>query len=129
MAFQASKKSTGLAYVLWFFLGSIGGHRFYLRRGWSAATMIVLAILGWSTIAFGVGVVFLAPLGIWLLVDLFTIPGMVAKLNGELMAQLNAAATPKADTADQLSKLAALRDQGALTEEEFAAQKAKLIGA
>jgi Bacterial PH domain/Short C-terminal domain len=32
------------------------------------------------------------------------------------------------DVADQLAKLAALRDQGVLTEEEFAAQKAKLLG-
>ena len=30
--------------------------------------------------------------------------------------------------ADEISKLAALRDSGALTEEEFAAQKAKLLG-
>lgn len=33
-----------------------------------------------------------------------------------------------ASTADELSKLAALRDSGALSEEEFAAQKAKLLG-
>ena len=32
------------------------------------------------------------------------------------------------DTAGQLEKLAALRDQGVLTPEEFAAQKAKLLG-
>lgn len=32
------------------------------------------------------------------------------------------------DVADQLRKLAELRDQGILTEEEFAAQKAKLLG-
>ena len=31
------------------------------------------------------------------------------------------------DVADQLTKLAALRDQGVLTEEEFAAQKARLL--
>jgi hypothetical protein len=31
------------------------------------------------------------------------------------------------DLADQLGRLAALRDQGVLTEEEFAAQKAKLL--
>ena len=30
--------------------------------------------------------------------------------------------------ADEISKLAALRDSGALTEQEFAAQKAKLLG-
>lgn len=33
-----------------------------------------------------------------------------------------------ASTADEITKLAALRDQGVLTPEEFAAQKAKLIG-
>ena len=32
-----------------------------------------------------------------------------------------------ASSADELTKLAALRDSGALTEEEFAAQKAKLL--
>jgi hypothetical protein len=30
--------------------------------------------------------------------------------------------------ADEIAKLVALRDQGVLTEEEFAAQKAKLLG-
>jgi hypothetical protein len=39
-----------------------------------------------------------------------------------------APAAPPADLADQLRKLADLRDQGVLTEEEFAAQKAKLLG-
>jgi putative oligomerization/nucleic acid binding protein len=42
-----------------------------------------------------------------------------------------AAAPPTPDTTDmvaQLRSLAELRDQGILTEEEFAAQKAKLLG-
>ncbi len=33
-----------------------------------------------------------------------------------------------ASIADELSKLAQLRDQGVLTDDEFAAQKAKLLG-
>jgi hypothetical protein len=37
-------------------------------------------------------------------------------------------AAPTVDVADQLTKLAALRDQGVLTDEEFSAQKAKLLG-
>jgi hypothetical protein len=32
------------------------------------------------------------------------------------------------DVIDQLKRFAELRDQGILTEEEFAAQKAKLLG-
>ena len=43
--------------------------------------------------------------------------------------RLNVSASEPAapDLADQLAKLAALRDQGILTEEEFASQKAKLL--
>ncbi len=41
-------------------------------------------------------------------------------------AQVQQVAAP--DLADQLTKLAALRDQGILNEDEFAAQKAKLLG-
>lgn len=39
-----------------------------------------------------------------------------------------AAPGPPVDVADQLRKLAELRDQGILTDDEFAAQKAKLLG-
>lgn len=35
---------------------------------------------------------------------------------------------PVADPIEQLTKLAALRDQGVVTDAEFAAQKAKLLG-
>jgi len=39
-----------------------------------------------------------------------------------------APAAPAPDPIAQLTQLAALRDSGALTEEEFAAQKAKILG-
>ena len=38
-----------------------------------------------------------------------------------------AALAPQADVVTQLKELAALKDQGILTEEEFAAQKAKIL--
>ena len=38
------------------------------------------------------------------------------------------APAPAADPIEQLTKLGQLRDQGVLTEEEFAAQKAKILG-
>lgn len=38
------------------------------------------------------------------------------------------AAAPAADPIEQLKELAELKNQGILTEEEFAAQKAKLLG-
>ena len=37
-------------------------------------------------------------------------------------------AAPATDVVEQLTKLAQLRDQGILTEQEFAAQKAKVLG-
>jgi hypothetical protein len=37
-------------------------------------------------------------------------------------------ATPAADPVEQLKELGELRDKGVLTEEEFAAQKAKILG-
>ena len=45
-------------------------------------------------------------------------------------ARANGLVPPAAapDLAEQLTKLAALRDQGILSDEEFAAQKAKLLG-
>ncbi|MFH8387611.1 SHOCT domain-containing protein [Kitasatospora sp. NPDC018058] len=39
-----------------------------------------------------------------------------------------AAPSSTEDTLDQLQKLAALKEQGVLTEAEFAAQKAKILG-
>lgn len=38
------------------------------------------------------------------------------------------AAAPAADPVEQLAKLGELRDKGVLTEEEFAEQKAKILG-
>ena len=53
-------------------------------------------------------------------------PGMVAAA-GAAAPQPPAAAAP-VDVADQLRKLAGLRDEGILSDEEFAAQKARLLG-
>lgn len=70
-------KSTGAAYLLWFFLGGLGGHRFYLGRTGSGIVMAVLFILGWLTLALGVGMLLLIIVGIWALIDAFLIPGMI----------------------------------------------------
>ncbi|GJL65063.1 MAG: hypothetical protein NPIRA05_00340 [Nitrospirales bacterium] len=59
-------KSVWIAYLLWFFLGIFAAHRFYLRRnGWLQLFTILL---------FGIGL-------LWVLADLFLIPGMVKDNN------------------------------------------------
>ena len=89
MAFETGKKSAGVAYVLWFFLGGFGAHRFYCGRPGTAAAQIGLNILGWLTIWFGLGVVFLGALGIWLIVDVFLVGGWVRSYNAELISRLD----------------------------------------
>ncbi len=51
-------------------------------------------------------------------------PGVI----GKLAKLAGAAPAAQLDVTEQIAKLAALRDQGALTEDEFAAKKAELLG-
>lgn len=74
---EKNKKSVGVAYALWFFLGSLGIHKFYLNQTRWGITYIALFILGLITTEIGVGLLILALLGFFLLYDLFTIPKQV----------------------------------------------------
>lgn len=84
-------KSVGASYALWFFVGYLGGHRFYLGRKGSAIVMLLLTIFGVLLSFVGVGFILLAVVGIWALVDAFLIPGMVAeqknKVRNDLLQQ------------------------------------------
>lgn len=62
--------STGVAYLLWFFLGWFSAHRFYLGRPGTA----ILQILSYFIV---IGFV-------WLLIDAFLIPGMVRDKKNEI---------------------------------------------
>jgi hypothetical protein len=55
-------------------------------------------------------------------------PGANIFIGGQSLPDLMAQSAAPADPADQLTKLADLRDRGVLTDEEFAAQKAKILG-
>ena len=61
-----SQPSTLIAYLLWFFLGIIGVHHLYIGRGIGIFIVALLTFQG---------------LGIWWLIDLFLIPGSIAKNN------------------------------------------------
>ncbi|QFT77099.1 TM2 domain-containing protein [Erythrobacter sp. THAF29] len=71
MVFEANRKSVGITYLLWFFLGFFGAHRFYAgsTKTGVAQLLLALSIVGWLV---------LIP---WLLVDLVLIPGMVREEN------------------------------------------------
>lgn len=74
---QLSPKNILVAYLLWFFLGQLGVHRFYLGRIGSGVAQLLLCVVGYVLmLALGLGLIFLIPLWIWLFVDIFLIPGM-----------------------------------------------------
>jgi TM2 domain-containing membrane protein YozV len=91
MMFEANKKSMAVSYLLWFFLGTLGGHRFYNGRTGSGVAQLLLTIFGvLFTFAAGLGLLLLIPVWIWVLVDAFLIPGWVRSQNTLLAAQLAA---------------------------------------
>ncbi len=83
------KKSTLVAYLLWFFFGGLGAHRFYLGRTGSAIAMLALAVIGVLTFAVIIGIPLLLGVGIWALVDAFLIPGMIEQLTRDARAQIS----------------------------------------
>lgn len=91
LLFNASRKSLGVSYVLWFFLGQFGAHRFYLGRTGSALAQLMMALIGWTLAIVGIGFLILIPLWIWVLVDAVLIPGIAQKHNLQLANQLSAA--------------------------------------
>ena len=66
---------TVLTYVVWFFLGNLGGHRFVTGRVGTGLIMLALHGLGWLTFWFGLGYLIWAFVGVWWLVDALLIPG------------------------------------------------------
>ena len=61
-------KSTVVAYLLWFFLGGLGIHRFYLGRPISGIFYLLTVggfVIGW-------------------IIDLFLVPGMVRQENAKM---------------------------------------------
>lgn len=72
LLFEANRKSAGAAYLLWFFLGGFGAHRFYLNHIGSGIAQLLLLALGWIPLFIGWAV-----LAIWWLIDAFLIPDMI----------------------------------------------------
>ena len=81
--YDIEKKSLLVAYLLWFFLGYVGAHRFYLGRPVSGLIMLILSAvtLVLTLVSFGfLGFVW-AVVGLWWLIDALLIPGIVAGRN------------------------------------------------
>lgn len=82
--FDTHKKSVAVAYILWFFFGGLGIHRFYIGSTTPAIIMLILFILGWATTFIIIGFVILPALYIWVLIDAFILYSEVNRINLEL---------------------------------------------
>lgn len=94
MLYDAQKKSSGVAYLWWFLLGFLGAHRFYLKRPGSGIAQGI-ANIGGTWLAFRdmnntAGWVLAVIGGVWVLADMFLIPGMVRAYNTVLAERLSA---------------------------------------
>jgi TM2 domain-containing membrane protein YozV len=83
MRYDAGKKSPLIAYLLWFFFGLFGAHRFYAGRMGTGLALLALSLIGFAT----VGAVLLVSL-IWVVVDAFLIPGWIRRHNNRLIDSL-----------------------------------------
>lgn len=88
MAYDAAKKDVMLAYLLWFFLGSFGVHRFYMNRTFSGMMMTLLHVASWALTIFIIGFAGLALLGLWWVIDALLIMGWVERHNQQLAEHL-----------------------------------------
>lgn len=77
--YASEQKSVAVAYLLWFFLGGVGAHRFYLGKPGSAVVLFLITVFSPFTLFATLFVV-----AVWLLVDLFLIPAIVTTRNGSL---------------------------------------------
>lgn len=81
-----SPKSRLATTLLAWFLGEFGAHRFYIGKTGSAVVMLILALIGWATVWFLVGIPFLVIVGIWSLVDfIFAVAGKMRDSKGLLI--------------------------------------------
>lgn len=88
MRFEANKKSTVVAYLLWFFLGWLGAHRFYLGYVTSGLILLALWLVGTVLSVIYIGLIILAIPAVWWFVDLFLIPGLARTRNLEIIAEI-----------------------------------------
>lgn len=78
------QKNVGLAYVLWFFLGTLGGHKFYLGKGKQGVLYLLLTIVAGISLGSGGQVIFVicaVILGVMLLIDLLTMAKQTQQVN------------------------------------------------
>ncbi len=81
------EKDLLISYGLWFFLGGLGIHRFYLGDKKGGAWMLGLLIVGWLTSVILIGFIPLLIVGFWWLYDAYKTSVLVEDYNTNIKKQ------------------------------------------
>ena len=84
-------KSPLVAYLLLFFLWGFGVHRMYLGRWMSGIIMLILWGVGWLLTPLLIGWPLVGIVSLWVIVDIFLIPGMIQADKDEIRRRLGSA--------------------------------------
>lgn len=84
------KKSLVVAIFLCLFLGGFGAHHFYLENKKKGLWYLAAFIIGWLTSAMGIGFFIIGIIGIFCIIDLFTMSKTITKLMDDRRAELEA---------------------------------------
>ncbi|MEM8800209.1 MAG: TM2 domain-containing protein [Pseudomonadota bacterium] len=88
LVYAARSKSMLAAYLLWFFLGTLGLHRMYLERWISGILMLLFTAVGSALTFLLVGFLPLILVGIWWVLDGILTFMMVERFNERLARNL-----------------------------------------
>lgn len=124
-------KSMLVAYLLWWFLGWAGVHRFYLGRVKSGVAQLLMFVLGFATAVIVIGYVLIIAWFVWWALDAYFTFKMVDEENTRRGVDGSTISLSKTggihNELDQLEKLHALFEKGVISKEQYEAKKQALI--
>ena len=89
LEYEAQRKSVLVAYLLWFFLWFLAGHRFYAGKPVSAIIQLLLHAIGWATTFILIGWIPLAVWAVWWVIDALLIPGWIRDRNMQIVRSIS----------------------------------------
>jgi len=124
-------KSVVIAYLLWWFLGWAGVHRFYLGHVKTGIAQLLMVVLGMVLTVIFVGYLILLCWFVWWVLDAYYTYKYVEEENQKLGVNASTVSVTRSgdlhNELDQLERLHALYEKGVISQEQYEAKKATLI--